>query len=132
LALDDADASNGALMVVPRTNFLGDLPVESKNYLEKDKTGKTSQKHPIGMECRIPEGYEPVQLTYKRGDIIFLHGHTIHRANKNSHPERWLAGLECPSATYQSRRLNGVMNMLRTKKMSLELKNWRHVMIEWE
>ena len=89
LALDDADESNGALTVVPRTNFLGDLPVMSKGYLKKDKTGEISQKYPAGMECKIPEGYEPVQLTYKRGDIIFLHGHIIHRANKNSHPERW-------------------------------------------
>ena len=41
LALDDADESNGALIVVPRTNFLGDLPVVSKSYLEKDKAGET-------------------------------------------------------------------------------------------
>ena len=89
LALDDADESTGALTVVPRTNFLGDLPVVSKSYLKKDKTGETLQNYPIGMECKIPEGYEPVQLTYKRGDIIFLHGHIIHRSSKNSHPERW-------------------------------------------
>ena len=87
--LDDADSSNGALVVVPKTHKLGDvLHRPSKNF-EKDEKGNIINAYPIGDECELPDGYEPLQLEYKAGDILLMHGNTIHMAKKNPHQTRW-------------------------------------------
>jgi ectoine hydroxylase-related dioxygenase (phytanoyl-CoA dioxygenase family) len=89
VAIDDADASYGALVVYPRIHQLGDLPnTPSKNF-EKDAQGNIIKANPIGNKVEIPEGYEPVQLSYKAGSVILLHGHNVHAAPKNEHPTRW-------------------------------------------
>ena len=89
VALDDADASNGALLVYPGSHKLGDLAnVPSKNF-EFDETGRISKVYPIGNEVTVPEGYERVQLRYSRGSLIFIHGHLVHGAPKNPSSTKW-------------------------------------------
>ncbi len=89
VAIDDADEKNGALVVIPRIQKLGDLPnTPSKNF-EKDADGNIIKANPIGNKVEIPEGYEEVQLTYKQGSVILLHGHNVHYAPKNNDPVRW-------------------------------------------
>ena len=89
VAIDDADESNGSLVVYPRTHHLGELPnTPSKNF-DKDADGKIIKAYPVGNKVEIPEGYPPVQLKYKQGSVILLHGHNIHYAPKNNHETLW-------------------------------------------
>lgn len=88
LALDDAAPENGSLIIYPGTHHLGDLEnTPTKNFEMED--GKISKAYPIGNEAAIPIGYKPLQLTYKKGDLILLHGHTVHGAPKNRSQVNW-------------------------------------------
>lgn len=89
LALDDADKSNGSLMVMPGSHKLGDLPCNPKANFAYDDQGKMYCASPIGNDCEIPDNMPIVQLEYKKGDVIILHGHLVHKAEKNMHPSRW-------------------------------------------
>ncbi len=89
MAIDDADESNGSLVVYPKIQKLGDLPnTPSKNF-EKDEHGNITKAYPIGNKVEIPPEYQPVQLRYKQGSVILLHGHNVHSAPKNEHPSLW-------------------------------------------
>lgn len=87
--LDDADAENGSLIVVPKSHKLGDVNHKPSKNFEKDKNGKIINAYPIGDECEVPDGHITLQLEYEAGDLLIMHGHTIHMAHKNTHPTRW-------------------------------------------
>lgn len=87
--LDDADETNGSLMVMPGTHKLGELPCEPKKNFERDDEGKIVKTYAVGDPCPTPEGYEIKQLQYKAGDLLLLHAHTVHRAEPNPHADRW-------------------------------------------
>lgn len=87
--LDDADEENGSLVVVPGSHKCGPLPHAPKQNFKFDSDNRIVEAYPIGDLCEVPAGLEPVQLRYKRGDVLFMHGHTVHRAEKNTHPTRW-------------------------------------------
>jgi ectoine hydroxylase len=89
LSLDDADETNGALMVVPGSHKLGDLPCNPKPNFSYDENGRMFNSAPIGNDCELPSDLPIVQLTYERGDVLALHAHTVHKALKNPHPTRW-------------------------------------------
>jgi len=89
LVLDDADVTNGALMVVPGSHKLGDLPCNPKANFSVDEKGRLYNSSPIGNDCELPKDLPIVQLTYNRGDVLCLHAHTVHKAVKNTHPTRW-------------------------------------------
>ena len=81
--LDNANSSNGSLIVYPGTHWLGDAKYKPVPNFEYDSIGKVLKSNPIGNNCEIPPGYEEYQVDMKRGDIIFFHGHLIHKAPKN-------------------------------------------------
>ncbi|MBL4889303.1 MAG: phytanoyl-CoA dioxygenase family protein [Candidatus Lindowbacteria bacterium] len=84
IAFDDADASNGALAVCPGTHKFLDLDnVPSKNF-EIDDQGNVTRAYSIGNEVQVPGGHEPITLTYKKGDLLLLHAHTVHGAQENT------------------------------------------------
>jgi len=83
VAFDDADSENGALIVYPGTHKLGDLPCSPKENFEYDDCGEVVKALPIGNNCEIPDGYDELQLSYKKGSIIFFHAHLVHWAPKN-------------------------------------------------
>jgi len=89
LALDDADETNGSLIVVPGSHKLGDLPCNPKANFSVDEQGRLYNSSPIGNDCELPKNLPVVQLKYSRGDVLCLHGHTVHKAIKNSHPTKW-------------------------------------------
>ena len=89
LALDDADETNGSLIVVPGSHKLGDLPCNPKANFSVDEQGRLYNSSPIGNNCELPKNLPVVQLKYSRGDVLCLHGHTVHKAIKNSHPTKW-------------------------------------------
>jgi len=89
VALDDADETNGSLIVFPGTHKLGDLPSKPSKNFEFDAKGKVVASYPIGNEVEIPTGYAPVQLRYSKGTLLLVHGHTVHGAPANPSPKRW-------------------------------------------
>lgn len=89
MVLDDADASNGSLKIVPKSHLLGDLPCNPKPNFQRNEDGVLVQVAPIGNNCELPEGMPVIQLEYKRGDVICIHAHLVHTADKNEHPTRW-------------------------------------------
>lgn len=88
IALDDADAENGSLVVFPGTHKLGDLPNSPSPNFGTDENGNTIQ-YPVGNYTEVPEGYEQLQLTYKKGSILVMHAHLLHGAPANPHKDRW-------------------------------------------
>ena len=89
VAVDEADSSNGSLMVAPGTHKLGPLPNKPKANFSVDKDGKMYNSSPIGNECELPQDANVVQLEYEIGDVIVLHSHILHMANKNTHANKW-------------------------------------------
>ncbi len=89
VAIDSADETNGALIVIPKSHKLGDLPAVSQPNFALDESGRKYSKYPIGNPCGIPDGYEIKQLKYDSGDVVVLHAQTIHKTNKNEHPTKW-------------------------------------------
>ena len=89
VGIDAADATNGALMVIPGSHKLGELPCSPKANFSKDEKGRLYNSAPIGNDCEVPKDLPIVQLEYDEGDIIVLHALTVHKANKNVHPTRW-------------------------------------------
>lgn len=89
VSFDHADESNGSLMVIPGSHKLGDLPCNPKPNFSRDSEGRLYNSSPIGNDCELPENMPIVQLEYNRGDVLCLHGHTIHKAKKNIHPTNW-------------------------------------------
>lgn len=89
LVLDDADETNGALQIIPRSHFLGDLPCKPKKNFSYDENGILYNSAPIGNECEVPKNLEILQLQYERGDVICVHPQLVHKADKNAHSTRW-------------------------------------------
>lgn len=89
VSLDDADASNGSLWVIPKSHKLGDLPCDPKANFAYDENGRMYNSAPIGNNCQVPENLQKIQLEYSKGDVLAIHGHLVHKAEKNIHPERW-------------------------------------------
>jgi len=89
LSLDFADSENGSLMVVPGSHKLGDLPCNQKPNFARDGQGRLHTKAPIGNDCELPNDLPIVSLSYAPGDLLLVHAHLVHKAERNSHPTRW-------------------------------------------
>tara|TARA_R100000008_G_C3585995_1_gene172349 strand:- start:1965 stop:2729 length:765 start_codon:yes stop_codon:yes gene_type:complete len=89
VAIDDADESNGSLLVVPGSHKLGDLPCNPKPNFDYDEEGRMYQSAMIGNDCELPEDLPVVQLEYKSGDVMVVNGLIVHKANRNNHPTKW-------------------------------------------
>jgi len=89
LVLDDADEENGSLMIIPGSHKLGDLPCNPKANFAVDESGRLYNSSPVGNNCEIPKDLPVLQLKYEKGDVLCVHGHLIHKADKNQHLTRW-------------------------------------------
>tara|TARA_R110000824_G_scaffold153926_23_gene325809 strand:+ start:2593 stop:3339 length:747 start_codon:yes stop_codon:yes gene_type:complete len=89
LAIDDADSTNGSLMVVPGSHQLGDLPCNPKANFSYDLDNKLVCSAPIGNNCELPKDLPIVQLEYNAGDVLAVHGLLVHKAEPNKHLSRW-------------------------------------------
>ena len=79
LALDDCDAENGCLQVVPGTQAMDVLcPVVSDR--SKSFTRET---------VPVPPGHEVVDLPMKSGDVVFFNGQLIHGSGPNESKDRF-------------------------------------------
>ena len=88
ISIDDADESNGALQIVPKSHKLGDLPCNPKPNFSYDDQGRRYNSAPIGNNCELPD-LPVLQLEYEAGDVIVVHSQLVHKADKNQHSNRW-------------------------------------------
>ena len=89
VALDDADADNGALMVIPGSHKWGELPCNPKPNFSRDNQGRLYASAPTGNNVDLPSDCQILQLDYKAGDVLALGGLLVHGAKKNEHKSRW-------------------------------------------
>lgn len=100
LIVDDADESNGSLVVVPKSHRLGMLKFEPTPNFSYDENGNLVQSAPIGDAKKLSDytddngdqlsdDLETLQLEYEAGDILVVHGLLLHKADKNMHPTKW-------------------------------------------
>ena len=89
VAVDDADKSNGSLIVVPGSHKLGDLPCNPKPNFDYDEQGRMYQSSMIGNDCELPKDLPIVQLEYESGDVMVVNGLLVHKAERNNHPTKW-------------------------------------------
>jgi phytanoyl-CoA hydroxylase len=80
-ALQDVTVENGALIFYPGTHREATLPVEAcPDHRIQDGQDPNANK----VQAVLPPGYKGVDCPVRRGDTVFLHGHTVH----SSHPNR--------------------------------------------
>ena len=83
MAVDDCDEDNGCLQVVPRSHelpLLCHIPADTS-------VSFTSQTIPV------PDGYAPVSVLMKAGDVLFFHGSLIHGSGPNNSTTRFRRAL---------------------------------------
>lgn len=83
LALDDCDEENGCLQVVPGTQEL-DLVCTVSADTTQSFTGDTTP---------LPEGYAPIPVRMKAGDVLFFNGSLVHGSGPNTSQDRFRRSL---------------------------------------
>ncbi|MGW3951877.1 phytanoyl-CoA dioxygenase family protein [Streptomyces sp. NPDC004752] len=83
IAIDDVDATNGGLAVVPGSHKTELLCPEPANLTESFTS----------VEVPVPEGLSRVQTKMRAGDVLFFHGSVIHGSRPNSTQDRFRRAL---------------------------------------
>jgi hypothetical protein len=83
LAIDDCDEENGCLQVVPRSQ---ELPLLCHVAADTSQSF-TTQTIPV------PEGFAPVNVVMRAGDVLFFHGSLIHGSGPNRSDTRFRRAL---------------------------------------
>jgi phytanoyl-CoA hydroxylase len=102
IAIDDVDAENGGLAVVP-----GSHEVELVCPEEADPTESFTN-----AEVPIPEGLSKVQTRMKAGDVLFFHGSVVHGSRPNTSAERFRRALIFHYIPEESTEIAGFYNPL--------------------
>ncbi|MBF0187675.1 MAG: phytanoyl-CoA dioxygenase family protein [Magnetococcales bacterium] len=91
VAFDDADEENGSFIVYPGSHTMGKFPFTTKKNFDYREDGQLQQANPIGPITDYPKSLEKtkIQLTYKRGDLLLVHDHVLHYADRNTSKDRW-------------------------------------------
>jgi ectoine hydroxylase-related dioxygenase (phytanoyl-CoA dioxygenase family) len=77
LMLSNSNKDNGSLYVYPGSNVEEILPFE-----QKISYGNAASNQP-GNNCIIPSKYSKIDLEFKKGDLLLLHGNLIHGSYPN-------------------------------------------------
>ena len=83
IAVDDCDAENGALSVVPGSHTMEVVCPEEADAEESFTSGLV----------RPPEGMEAVQTVMTAGDVLFFHGSLVHGSLPNTSTDRFRRSL---------------------------------------
>ena len=77
LFLEDANLTNGTMFFYPKSHHEPLLPfTPTKSY--RENIGNNP-----GSAVKVPSKYEKVDVCFKKGDVLFLHGNTIHGSYPN-------------------------------------------------
>src|SRR6185369_14849611 len=79
IAVDDADADNGALSVVRGSHRLTDV----------ERRAIPTDEFIFPEEFLQPAGSERVLVPMKAGDVLLFHGNSLHASLPNRTPDRW-------------------------------------------
>ena len=96
VAVDDADAENGGMLVVPGSHRFDIICPEAS-----DRTKYFSSEH-----VDVPEGYAAVQTVLKASDVLFFNGSLIHGSNPNTSADRFRCSFICHYAPVSSREIS--------------------------
>lgn len=81
IALDDADAENGCLRVLPRSHRPGKLyPLGDHGQPEEFDPGEEAHS--------FPEAENEILVEVQAGDVIFFNGYLLHRSKRNASSNR--------------------------------------------
>jgi len=83
IAVDDCDAENGGLKVVPGSHVYD---------LECPEPADPEQSF-SGVQVTIPPGLSAVQTEMRAGDVLFFHGSTVHGSLPNTSRDRFRRSL---------------------------------------
>jgi len=95
-ALDDCDAENGGLMVVPNTNDMELVCPEKADA----QLSYTVERVPI------PKGKRPVPADMKAGDTLFFNGNVLHGSGPNRSKTRFRRSFICHYAKGDLERIS--------------------------
>lgn len=79
VALDDCDAANGQMVVVPGSHKLG----------LQEVTSADESKSFVGGQTVLPEGCREAGVPMAAGDVLFFDGFTIHGSYNNTTADRF-------------------------------------------
>lgn len=88
-AIDDCDADNGGMMVVPNSNK---LPVACPDTADSDQS---YTNHLV----KLPKGYKAELVKMKAGDTLFFNGNVIHGSGPNRSADRFRRAFICHYAS---------------------------------
>ena len=80
LALVDVDQSNGGLVFYPGTQALGKLDTV-RQELPPDEN---QDPNAFREKAVVPAEFAPVDVTLKRGSVVFIHGWAVHESHDNT------------------------------------------------
>jgi phytanoyl-CoA hydroxylase len=96
-AIDDCDAENGAMYIVPKTN---DGPVMCPDQADKSESYTT---HFVP----VPKGLKAQLVEMKAGDTLFFNGSLIHGSGPNRSKTRFRRAFICHYAGGDVRKISG-------------------------
>ncbi|MFG1628304.1 phytanoyl-CoA dioxygenase family protein [Kribbella sp. NPDC049227] len=102
IAIDDVDAENGGLAVVPGSHKTELVCPEPADLTESF----------TNAEVPIPEGLRKVQTKMKAGDVLFFHGSVVHGSRPNSSADRFRRALIFHYIPEDSREIAAFYNPL--------------------
>ncbi len=83
IAIDDCDAENGGLLVVPGSHKIQLLCPEPADEDESFST----------IQVPLPDGVELLQTRMQAGDVLFFHGSLVHGSKPNTSTDRFRRAL---------------------------------------
>lgn len=95
IAIDDCDEENGCMYFIPGSNF---DPI----YQDVAKPDDTGEFHIELTEIAGVDEHSEIAAIAKAGDVIFFHGHLIHRSKQNNSPDRYRRAYVCHYANARS------------------------------
>lgn len=101
-AIDDCDAENGGMMIVPKTN---DLAIACPDTADR-KLSYTSHFVPV------PKGNKPQLLEMKAGDTMFFNGSIIHGSGPNRSKTRFRRSFISHYASGNVQKISGAYHPL--------------------
>ncbi|MEV0797301.1 phytanoyl-CoA dioxygenase family protein [Kribbella sp. NPDC050281] len=102
IAIDDVDADNGGLAVVPGSHKTELVCPEPADLAESF----------TNAEVPIPDGLRKVQTKMKAGDVLFFHGSVVHGSRPNSSADRFRRALIFHYIPEDSREIAAFYNPL--------------------